>query len=237
MSVSLALVSPVVSVLCGLLAILAVFDQAWEYVYGWLGVAALAHLAEFVRSADAPDYEAPSSGDGDVGDLESVRLEGVSAIAAFLVFVFVPIVAMLHAGFLDGVAGTVLAVLILLSALYRWAYVRADDDGVVHGLPACWSILGFLLHAFDTTPPVAVLCIGAALVLSLVPVALPHPLIEARSSLIAGVIFAAAVVAAAATLWAGFPAMWQARAVFLGIAVYLIVLTVLRSRAVTQNRS
>lgn len=210
---ALALVWPGISVIGSLFALLAVLDYAWERVYVWLGVALVAHALEVLLD----------SGGDEAGIAD---LELVSSAAMFLACVFVPAVAMLQAGFLDGVAGVGLAVLVVLSAVYRWAYVVIPDDGVVAGLPASWGILAFLLHAFDASPVNAALAIGVALIVSLLPFYSLHPLYARHRPRWMAVAVAASVAAALWTVLLGFPAPHIAQGVFISTVVCLAVLSI-----------
>ena len=113
-----------IGALSALFAVLAIFDQAWELVYAWLGLAIIAETAVHLRWAAEE-----SAGVAPAGNQRRV----VGAIS-FLNSVFVPIVALLHAGFLDGAIGVILAGLIILAAQYRlgfraWAAPVAKFDG------------------------------------------------------------------------------------------------------------
>jgi phosphatidylcholine synthase len=217
-------------VVCALLALLAVFDQAWEQVYGWLGLALIvqaagadeAALLPLPDSVDLPDLE------------EDVRHAPIAAIAAFLTTVFVPVVAMLHAGFLDGLAGAAVASIIMLSALYRLAFIEqpANNASRSLGLPAAWSIIGFYLHAFDATPMAAVLAIGLGIVLGLLPLNWPNPLRSERWALLTRALVVVWFVTAAYALVHGFQATASiTKAILLAATAYGLVLTALLARS------
>lgn len=219
-------------VVAALFAMLAVFDQSWEFVYAWFGAAL---LSEAARSA----FFGPSDKDDDEG-VDTAHLNGgLDIVAVFCSTVFVPVIAMLHAGFLDGYIGIVVAVLMILTALYRLAYHNTaseeaqDNSGPpgpnasFSGMPACWGVIGFYLHAFDATPPVGILIVGIVIVLSLIPRQFPHIL---RSQLwrdATRVVVAGWLATAAYTLVQGFPAAPPVKSILLAMAVYAVVLTVL----------
>ena len=139
--------------LSALFALLAVFDQSWELAYLWLGIWLLAIAWESLLLPHTPPIDAVQGGLPD----RSASM----TVVTFLHTVFVPVVAMLHAGFLDGVAGVIVAILIVLSEQYRLAYT--DWGAHRHsftGLPASWGVLAFYFHAFDATPVAAILTIG-----------------------------------------------------------------------------
>ena len=74
------------------MAILAVFAGAWEAVFGWLGLALVIDGIDgtFARMAKVKQRLPRFSGD---------RLD---LVIDYVTYVFVPVVAMLQAGFLQG---------------------------------------------------------------------------------------------------------------------------------------
>ncbi len=215
-------------VLSALFAALAVFDQAWEQVYAWLGISVLADVTrQYGFHENDSDYD-------DGVDASHLKSE-LNGLGAFCGGVFVPVIAMLHAGFLDGYLGIAIGALVILTAIYRLTYATptrgTHQMGVpdVHpstyqGLPAIWSLIGFYLHAFDATPMVGVLALGVAIILSLlsrnVPSVFYSEIWRNLTRLIALVWF----VTAAVTLIQGFPATPTTKAILLAIAVYGVLL-------------
>ena len=217
-------------VLCAMLALLAVFDQAWEQVYGWLGIALIIQVASAGDAAFLPLIDSFESYDVE----DEAQPAPISSIAAFLSMVFVPVVAMLHAGFLDGLAGATVAGIIMLAALYRLAFMVQPDHTVSRfvGLPAGWSIIGFYLHSFDATPLAAVLTIGLGIVLGLMPLNWPNPLHSERWPLMTRGVVVVWFATAAVTLVRGFQATASlTKAILLAIALYGLLLTALLARA------
>ena len=203
--------------LSALLALLAVFDQAWEVVYAWLGVGLAMECAEGSISATEPELAPPS-----VPPI---------ALVAFLNSVFVPVVVLVHAGFLAGEFGVAMAILAVWSAQYRltfhdWAGMPAN----FLGFPAAWSTVAFYLHAFDATPPAAVLSVGLAIIAALVPVRWPHPLRSERWPDLTRAVLLIWFATSALTLWHGFPALPPAKAVFLFAAAYAALLVGMAAR-------
>lgn len=211
--------------LCALFSGLAIFDQAWEYVYGWLGVALLLQAIDPQRVLPHEPAQlslaSPFASDS-----------RVAPAAAFLTTAFVPIIAMLHAGFLDGPGGIAVASVALLTALYRLAYQEASGPTVHQfvGLPAMWSVVGFYLHAFDATPLVAALAIGLGILLGLARFRWPHPIWSDRWTSATRGMTAVWVITAALTLWSGLPASATAKGIFLVAALYGISLAILMAR-------
>lgn len=211
-----------VGVMSAMMALLAVFDQSWEYVYGWLGLALITQAVSAGGSAAWPFAD-----DGDLPEADEILLlSRPAAIVAFLTGVFVPVIAMLHAGFLDGIAGVAFGSVILLAALYRLVFVAqpAEPATRIVGLPAAWGIIGFYLHAFDATPLASVLGIGLAIVLGLVPMNWPHPLHSERWPVMTRAIVVVWFGTAAATLWYGFPASPLSKSILLATALYGLIL-------------
>lgn len=216
-------------VLCAMLGLLAVFDQAWEQVYGWLGVTLMIQAAAG-RDATlrSPPEPLELHGEG-----ETKPAVSVSPIANFLTMAFVPVIAMLHAGFLDGLTGVAVAALIMLVALYRLAFIVQPPEYEARfvGLPATWGVIGFYLHALDATPLAAVLAIGLGIVLGLAPLNWPNPLHSERWPLLTVGMVVMWFATAAYALFHGFQAMPSiTKAILLGIAAYGLLLTALMAR-------
>lgn len=221
-----------VGALSALFALLAVFDQSWELVYLWLGIGLLAQAWECLLPAHAHALtfaiDAPPDGLPD----RSISM----SVVTFLHSVFVPVVAMLHAGFLDGVAGVIVAILILLAAQYRLAYSSwAANRHSFMGFPSSWGVLVFYFHAFDATAVAAILMIGLGMILGLLPIAWPHPLRSERWPTLTRAVTAVWLIAAAATLWLGLPATALAKTIFLAAAAYGLALAVLMAREQTPS--
>lgn len=220
---------------CALLALLAVFDQAWEQVYCWLGFALILQAA---GSEDAALLAFPAFVDQNDPECDEQHVP-IDEIGGFLASVFVPVVAMLHAGFLDGWAGAAVGCMIVLSALYRLAYMANHPNQPATrflGLPAAWSIIGFYLHAFDATPLAAVLAIGLGIILSLVPINWPKPLNSERWPFFTRALVVVWLATATYTLAHGFQVpIWGTKAVLIGIAVYGLLLAALLAMEPTSG--
>ena len=146
-------------IVCGLMAILAVFAGAWVAVFGWLGLALVIDGVDgtFARMAKVKQHLPRFSGD---------RLD---LVIDYVTYVFVPVVAMLQAGFLQGGAGLVLASMVLLSSLFHFSDTesKADDYSFV-GFPAIWNAVAFYVFALDlpqwATAAVVLVCVGLTFV-------------------------------------------------------------------------
>jgi hypothetical protein len=202
-----------VAMLCGYLAVTAIRDQSWEELYASLGLALAAHAVDIwltaVQSRSRSSY---------------TPTEPIAAVVSqqalwFTLEVVVPVFALIHAGFLVGLAGVVMAVLIASIAVYRIAFCPTPPGAPsTIGLPALWSIVAFGLHAFDATPIAAVLVIGLVLILNLVPWQWPHVLFVERWSLQIKAAGCVAVCVTALTLVRGLPAEQPARTILTALA-------------------
>jgi phosphatidylcholine synthase len=208
--------------LCGLMATLAVFAGAWEALFAWLGAALVIDGVDgtFARMAKVDRRLPRFSGD---------RLD---LVIDYVTYVFVPTVALLQAGFLQGHVGLALAGMILLSSLYHFADTQSKtDDYSFVGFPAIWNAVAFYVFAFALSPRAAAAAVLVCVALTFVPLKWAHPLRTAslRPVTAAGVVLW--VAAAASTLWSGFPARgWEAAALLMS-AAYAVGLTLWSGRA------
>ncbi len=203
-------------ILCALLATLAVNEGAYPLAFAWLGVALIVDGIDgtFARMVDVGRRLPRFSG------------ERLDLVVDYVTYVFVPTLALLHAGKLKGTMGLALAGLILMSSLFHFSDNSSKtDDHCFVGFPAVWNIVAFHLFAFS--PPAALtsglilLCVG----LTFIPMRWLHPM---RVKQLLWLNLSATVVwlgAASHVLWNGFPATgWAAWA--LGItALYAVGLT------------
>jgi phosphatidylcholine synthase len=207
---------------CALFATRAVLAGAWEQVFAWLGLALFIDGVDgtFARMADVSTKLPRFSGD---------RLD---MIVDYVAYVFVPVLALLQAGYLGGGFGVVLASLILLSSLFHFSDTESkSEDHCFVGFPAIWNIVAFYVFAFHMPTWAASILILACVALTFVPLRWAHPL---RTPLLWPVTLALMgvwVLAAFLTLWSGFPASPSAQAALLLVAAYGVGLVLLRSRS------
>lgn len=96
--------------------------------------------------------------------------ERLDLVVDYVTYVPVPVLALLHAGFLPGLAGGVLAGLILMSSLYHFSDQRAKtDDHCFVGFPVVWNIVAFCLFVFSAPVWLVSLIVLACVVLTFVP--------------------------------------------------------------------
>jgi phosphatidylcholine synthase len=204
---------------CALLATRAVLAGSWEAAFAWLGVALVIDGIDgtFARMARVSARLPRFSG------------ERLDLVIDYVTYVFVPALALLQAGYLPGAFGLVLASLILLSSLFHFSDTKSKtDDHCFVGFPAIWNIVAFYVFAFQLPPAATGALILACVALTFVPLRWAHPM---RTPLLLPVTLALSalwLMAAAATLWSGFPAGFYSQAVLAVVAVYGVGLTLAR---------
>src|SRR6476469_7551524 len=184
-------------VVCALLATRAAIAGAWEEVFAWLGLALIIDGIDgtFARMANVTVRLPRFSG------------ERLDLVVDYVTYVFVPALTLLHAGFLQGPFGVLLASLILLSSLFHFSDTDSKtEDYCFVGFPAIWNIVAFYVFAFAMPIWLAALLVLACAVLTFVPMRWAHPL---RTPMLWPVTLGLTVVwilAAGVTIWTGFPA-------------------------------
>jgi phosphatidylcholine synthase len=205
---------------CGLLAALAAFDGAWERMFAWLGLALFIDGIDgsFARLTKVEERLPRFSG------------ERIDLVVDYVTYVFVPALALIRAGFLDGTLGLILAAAILLSSLYHFSDLASKgDDYSFIGFPAVWNLVAFYLFALNAPQWVTYILVSACVVLTFVPMRWVHPLRVVRLRLVTLAATLAWAVAAVATVWQGFPARGLNLIVLVATALYLIALAIRRS--------
>lgn len=204
---------------CGLLATLAAFDGAWELMFTWLGVAFIIDGIDgtFARLARVDQRLPRFSG------------ERLDLVVDYVTYVFVPALALLRGGFLEGPLGVILASAILLSSLYHFSDLgsKSEDYSFV-GFPAVWNIIAFYLFAFAVPVWLASAIVALCVALTFVPMHWLHPLRVIRLRALTLVITLGWSVATVAVVWDGFPAGFWSGAMLLIAAAYLIGLALRR---------
>jgi phosphatidylcholine synthase len=203
---------------CALLATMAVVGQHWEAMFAWLG------LALFIDAADGLLARAMKVEER----LPRFSGERLDLIVDYLTYVFVPILAMLQAGYLTGAAGLVLAAVMLLASLFHFADTesKAADNSFV-GFPAIWNVFAFYVFAFDVRLQLVAIFGIICIVLTFVPLKWVHPVRVKRGRVLTLLVAAAWGAAAVATLSAGFPASGAVQMVLGAGLVYGIALSLL----------
>lgn len=204
------------------MATLAVFERSWETVFLWLGVAlvidgidgALARMAKVERHL--PRFS------GQTLDL----------VIDYVTYVFVPVLALLQAGFLAGGMGLALASMVLLSALFHFSDTesKAEDNSFV-GFPAIWNAIAFYVFTLGLSAWATAVFVLVCVALTFVPLKWAHPL---RTRAFRPVTVAAMVlwgIAAGSALLSGFPAGSWEKAILVLTGVYAVALTLWSGRA------
>lgn len=209
-------------IVCGLMAMLAAVAGAWTAVFAWLGLALVIDGIDgtFARLARVKQQLPRFSG------------EQLDLVIDYVTYVFVPVFALLLAGYLRGSWGLLLASMILLSSLFHFSDTqsKADDHSFV-GFPAIWNAVAFYVFALDlpqwATASLILICVG----LTFVPLKWAHPF---RTSAWRPLTLAAMAVwgiTAASALLSGFPAGPLAQGVLVLTGVYGVALALWSGRA------
>lgn len=203
-------------ILCAFAAMLCVIQGAWIAMFVWLGVALVIDGIDgtFARAAQVEDRLPRFSG------------ERLDLVIDYITYVFVPVFALLQAGFLQGSAGLLLACSILMSSLYHFSDTesKADDSSFV-GFPAIWNAVAFHVFALGLSPAATAIVVFVLVLLTFVPLKWAHPL---RTPVARPLSLAVAAIWTAAclwVLWSGFPASWPAHALLLACTTYAASLT------------
>jgi phosphatidylcholine synthase len=205
-----------------LLAMLCVFDGAWERMFGWLGLAFFIDGIDgtFARMARVTERLPRFSG------------ERLDLVVDYLTYVFIPVLALLRAGYLPGALGMALAFAILLTSLFHFADMesKAEDNSFI-GFPAIWNIVAFYIFAFGVPFWLAAGIIIAGIAMTFVPWRWVHPLrvVALRPLTLAMTVLWS--LAAGWTIAQGFPAGWIAGAVLIVVLGYGLALCVARAEA------
>jgi phosphatidylcholine synthase len=201
---------------CAFYAVLAVFDQRWEAMFAWLGLAFLIDGVDgtFARMVDVERR------------LPRVSGEQLDLVVDYTTYVFVPALALLQRGYLTGPVGHVLAAAILLSSLYHFSDLgNKSEDHCFVGFPAIWNIVAFHIFAFDLSQPVTGALVVLCTVLTFVRWRWVHPMRVQSLWPVTLSMTALWMVAALWTVMQGLPASGWSLAIFAVAAVWGIGLS------------
>ena len=196
---------------CALMAALAFLDHAPQAGFAWLGLAFFIDGIDgtFARWVNVRERLPRFSG------------EVLDLVVDYVTYVFVPVLALLHNGFIAGLEGLVLAAGMLLSSLFHFADREGKDAAYRFvGFPAIWNIVAFYVFALGLSRLSAGVLIVVCIALTFVPTLWVHPIrvVERRSLTLAATV--AWVVAAVWVTWTGFPAGPMPTGVLIAVAAY-----------------
>ncbi len=204
---------------CALLAALAVMDGAYERMFIWLGVAFVVDAVDgtFARLVRVEERLPRFSG------------ERLDLVIDYVTYVFIPALALLHAGYLPGIWGGVLAAMILLSALFHFSDTesKAEDNSFI-GFPAVWNLIAFYVFAFDMPPFASAAVVLTCVVLTFVPWRWVHPMRVVSLRAVTLGLSALWAAAAMCVVSGGFPAPFVPKLILLAVALYALALVAIR---------
>ena len=207
---------------CALFATLAVIDGAWERVFAWLGLALFIDGIDGTLARMANVVERLPRFSGDRLDL----------VVDYATYVFVPALALIQAGYLQGPFGLLLASLVLLSSLFHFSDTQSKtDDYCFVGFPAIWNIVAFYVFAFQMPVWLTTVLVLACVALTFVPLPWAHPLRTPRLWPVTLALTGLWCIAAFFTIRSGFPAAGVEKLIYIAAAAYGLALALLRSRS------
>jgi phosphatidylcholine synthase len=207
---------------CALLGLRAALAEEWVALFVWLGIALIIDGV-----------------DGTLARLSNVTAvlprfsgERLDLIIDYLTYVFVPALALMLGGFLEGTLGVLLAALILLSSLFHFSDTESKTpDYCFVGFPALWNVVAFYAFALGMPSWLAAAMVSVLIVLTFVPWLWAHPLRTPLLRPVTLLILVAWFAAAVLTLRQGFPATPALQAILVLAALYVLALVLFRSFA------
>jgi phosphatidylcholine synthase len=205
---------------CALFAALAIPNGDWVGLFFWLGVALIIDGIDgtFARMAQVDTRLPRFSG------------ETLDLVIDYVTYVFVPVLALLAAGYLPGLLGEGLAAGILLSSLFHFSDNGSkDEEKSFVGFPAIWNVVAFYIFVFAPSWQITAGIVATCTLLTFVPWRWVHPLrvVRMRPATLAVTLLWS--VAAALAVWQGLSTAepWV-KAALLGPAVYAVALALWR---------
>lgn len=205
-------------IICALFATLAVMEKEWERVFAWLGLALLIDGIDgtFARIGKVEERLPRFSG------------ERLDQVIDYTTYVFIPVLALLNAGTFSGLSGLALAVAILLSSLFHFSDLgNKSDDHCFVGFPAIWNIVAFYFFALEPPFWAVALIVMVCVLLTFVPMRWVHPMRVVANWQITAAACVLWGIAAAWTLWSGFPAHAVAQGILICVGLYGVGLSLI----------
>ncbi len=189
-------------------------------MFAWLGVALVIDGIDgtFARMARVTERLPRFSG------------ERLDLIVDYVTYVFVPALALLQAGYLQGTVGMLLASAILLSSLFHFSDTQSKtEDHCFVGFPAIWNVVAFYAFAFQMPPWAASALVAVCAALTFAPMPWAHPMRTPTLWPVTIGLTGLWALSAVVTLWSGFPAGWLSKSGLAIVAVYGVGLALFRS--------
>ena len=207
-------------VLCSLMALLAIMDQAVDVALLWLGLALVIDTVDgpLARLVDTKTNLPRFSGD---------RLD---LIIDYLNYVVLPALLVVKASIIEGQWGIVAAALMLMTSLYHFSDVSSKTrDGYFIGFPAIWNVVVFYFLAFEFNEYAAFLVVVLLSILTFIPFKWLHPFRVLPLRTLTAVIVLVWACVAFSTILAGFHIGLLERLVLAGAAFYIVGLSFRRN--------
>lgn len=203
-------------IVCALAAVLALHKGDYVALFLWLAIAFVIDGVDgtFARAFDVKKRLPRFSG------------EQLDIVIDYVTYVFIPALTLLHAGYLAGTMGVVLAAAILMSSLFHFSDTASKtDDHCFVGFPAIWNIVAFYTFALAPPPWLAAVVVFGLVLLTFVPMRWIHPLRVRHFRAVSVTLLAVWMLTAVWILWTGFPAGFWPSLILIGVAVYGIGMT------------
>jgi phosphatidylcholine synthase len=195
----------------------AIFSNDAQRLFVWLAIALVIDGIDgtFARAVDVKSRLPRFSG------------ERLDLVIDYVTYVFVPVLALVHWKYLDGLIGSLLAAGILLSSLFHFSDEDSKSaENCFVGFPAIWNIVAFYVFALDPAPSITLPIVALLIAATFVPMPWVHPLRVVALRPLTLIVTGVAGIAGFAALANGFPAtpLWQG--VLVAAALYYSVLAV-----------
>jgi phosphatidylcholine synthase len=204
----------------GLFALSESAQHNWSGAFIWLGVALIVDGIDgpIARWTNVKQVLPRFSG------------ERMDLVVDYLNYCVVPAFIIVESGLVAERWSTLAAGLILISSLFH--FIDQDSktkDGYFVGFPAIWNIICLYIFVLGLGQKLALLVIVVLALMTFVPITWPHPLRVVGWRLPTYGIAAAWLIAAVIAIHQGFPSSGAIRSVFVAVAVYVVILGVVRA--------
>lgn len=204
----------------GLFALSESAQHNWSAAFTWLGVALIVDGIDgpIARWINVKEVLPRFSG---------ARLD---LVVDYLNYCFVPAFIVVESGLVAECWSALAAGLILISSLFHFADQDSKtQDGYFVGFPAIWNIICLYIFVLGLGQGLALIAIVVLALMTFVPITWPHPLRVAGWRFPTYGIAAAWLIAAAVGIHQGFPSSGAVKSVFVAVAIYVIIMGVMRA--------